>query len=102
MKIETMDSEVLPSRLSAKERITAAADVAGAPRAERVMQILGRVLGAPEAAGMALTITGENLSDLKDRAENAFVETAMNLAERANSAWARFTNRVTETRDAAV
>ncbi len=66
------------------------------------MKNIDRVLGAPEAAGMALTIAGENLSDMKDRAEQAFVETAFNLAERADNAWARFTNRVTETKDRAV
>ena len=99
MKIETMDPEVQPSRLSAKERITAAADVAGAPRAERVMQILGRVLGAPEAAGMAVTIAGENARALQERAANALNETAHSMEEAIQDAVDQFTGWVTKTKD---
>jgi ribosomal protein L19 len=84
------------------ERITAAAETAGAPRTEKVIQMLNRVLGAPEAAGEAVKIAGENITDFKDRTEKRMVEAAMNLAERADNAWSRFTGRVTEEKNKAV
>jgi len=102
MKIETMDSEVQPSRLSAKERITAAADVAGAPRAERVMQILGRVLGAPEAAGMAVTIAGENARELQLRTGDRLNESARWLENEITSETNRLGEQMTKLKDGAV
>ncbi|MEK7064561.1 MAG: hypothetical protein AAB973_03065 [Patescibacteria group bacterium] len=97
-----MDSEVQTSRPSAMERITAAADIAGAPRAERVMQILGRVLGAREAAGMAVTIAGENARALQERAANALNEAAHSLEDATTDAIDQFTGWVTKTKDKGV
>lgn len=84
------------------ERITTAAETAGAPRTEKVIQMLNRVLGAPEAAGEAMKIAGENITDFKDRTEKRMVEAAMNLAEKADEAWSWFTGRVTDGKNKAV
>lgn len=101
MKIETMDQEVQP-RPSAMERITAAADVAGAPRAERAMQILGRVLGAPEAAGMVVTIAGENARELQLRTADRFNESARWLENEITSETNRLGEQMTKLKDGAV
>jgi len=84
------------------ERITAVADVKGAERRQRILSRFDRILGAPEAVGEALKIAGETVTDIKDRTEKRLTETAMDLAERADNAWSRFSNRVTETKDKAV
>ena len=101
MKIDTMDSET-QSRPSAMERITVAADVAGAPRAERVMQILGRVLGAPEAAGMAVTIAGENARELQLRTGDRLNESARWLENEITSETNRLGEQMTKLKDGAV
>lgn len=96
-----MDQEV-QSRPSAMERITAAADTAGAPRAERAMQILGRVLGAPEAAGMAVTIAGENARELQLRTADRFNESARWLENEITSETNRLGEQMTKLKDGAV
>src|SRR3989344_2624371 len=98
MKIETMDSEI-QSRPSVMERITTAAETAGRPISERVMKVLDRVLGAPEAVGMAVTIAGENARALQERAANALNETAHSMEEAIQDAVDQFTGWVTKTKD---
>jgi len=98
---------------NSKERILAAAEAAGAERKKKIDTTINRLLGAPEAAGMALTIANETVRakweetkgkaiDLRDRTEERFVDTAMDWAERADNAIDRFTKRVTDTKDRAV
>ena len=84
------------------ERIIAAADTAGAPRAEKVMQILGRVLGAGEAAGMAVTIAGENARELQLRTGDRLNESAHWLENEITSEANRLGEQMTKLKDGAV
>lgn len=84
------------------ERITAAAETAGAPRAERAMQILSRVLGAREAAGMAVTIAGENARELQLRTAGRFNESAQWLENEITSETNRLSEQMTKLKDGAV
>lgn len=101
MKIETMEPET-QSRPTSMERITAAADVAGAPRAEKVMQILGRILGAPEAAGMAITIAGENVRELQLRTADRLNESAHWLEDQLGGEIDRLGQQMTDLKDKGV
>ncbi|MEK7525291.1 MAG: hypothetical protein AAB548_02870 [Patescibacteria group bacterium] len=97
-----MESEVQTPIPTAMERITAAADTAGAPRAEKVMQILGRVLGAGEAAGMAVTIAGENARELQLRTGDRLNESAHWLENEITSEANRLGEQMTKLKDGAV
>lgn len=87
---------------SAMDRITEAAEAGGAARIEGIMKIVKRISGAPEAAGMALTIAGETARDMQERAADQLDQAASRLERRIDNSIDRFTSWVIGTKDKAV